>query len=89
VNDFIAQQGIGTWPGPDRFRPAGIRTEWGIQVHDNTATVVSYDSQDAALRTLEHYRKTLRALGIPEEYWPILLSRTVETTVGSWRYHGE
>jgi hypothetical protein len=87
VNDFIGQQGIGTWPGPDRTRAAGIRTEWGIQVYDNAVAVVAYDSQDAALRALEHYRKTLRGLGIPEEYWPILLSREVETTVGAWRWH--
>jgi hypothetical protein len=89
MNDFIGSKGVGTWPGPDRFRPAGTRIEWGIQTYNNATTVVSYDAQDAALRALEHYRKTLRALGIPEEYWPILLSREVETTVGSWRYHGE
>jgi len=84
VNDFISKQGIGTWPGPGPL-PA-VRTEWGIRVYDNATALVSYDSQDAALRALDHYRKTLRSLGIPEEYWPILLSRKVETTVGSWEH---
>jgi hypothetical protein len=89
MSDFFGQQGVGTWPGPERTRPSGLHEEWGIKVHGNNAVILSYDSYASAIRTLTHQRKDLARLGIPEDYWPVLVSRTVETTVGSWRYHGE
>ena len=84
MNDFIGMGGVGTtWPGPKRVH---YDEEWGVMVHGDTV-IVSYDSYDAALRALEHHRTGLRKLNIPEEYWPILVSRTVETMHGSWRHH--
>ena len=62
------------------------RPEWGIQYYGNAVAIASYDSHDAALRALNHHRQILRGMGIPEEYWPILLSRIIETTTGSWEH---
>lgn len=90
MSDFIDGKGVGmVWPGPEKTRPAGIREEWGIKVHGNDAVVMTYDSYSAAMRTLTYQRTDLRKLGIPEQFWPILVSRTVETAVGSWRQCSE
>jgi len=93
VNDFIGMDGIGAvWPAPaggsvlgTGARPAAIRTEVGIQFHDNATVVMVYDNLNAAMRTLQHQRKDLARMGVPEEYWPVLVERIVETTVGSWK----
>lgn len=89
MNDFFERMGVGMiWPGPDRTKATDATEEWGVRVHGGVV-IVSYDSHDAALRALEHHRTGLRKMNIPEEYWPILVSRTVETSVGSWRHNGE
>ena len=89
----MGMSGVGTvWPAPTAggvmgtgARPADIRSEYGIQFHDNRAVVMIYDNEGAALRTLTHQRKDLLRMGIPEEYWPVMVKRTVETIVGSWK----
>jgi hypothetical protein len=90
VNDFIGSQGVGmVWPGPDRTRTNGYTEEFGIKLHGNDVVIALYENHASAMRILDHHRADLRKLNIPEEFWPILVSRTVETVVGSWRHHGE
>jgi hypothetical protein len=60
------------------------RQEYAI-VYSNGDVLGIYDSEAAAGRTLGHERKALDRMGVPEEYWPTLHIREVETTVGSWR----
>lgn len=66
-----------------------VHDEWAIQLHGDTVPVVLYDSYAAAKRTLDHHRTDLRKLNVPEEYWPVLISRSVETLAGSWRQHSD
>ena len=66
-------------------RPAAIRKEYGIQFHNRPQVVMIYDNENAAMRTLEHQRKDLERMNIPEMFWPALVERTVETTVSTWR----
>lgn len=80
------------WPAPaggsvmgTGSRPAAISSEYGIQFYDNSAVVMVYDNLNAALRTLTHQRRDLSRMGVPEEYWPVMVERITETTVGSWR----
>ena len=97
MNDFISMEGIGTtWPAPAGgsvlgvgARPAAIRSEYGIQFHDQAAVVMVYDNENAAMRTLQHQRADLKRMGIPPEYWPMLVQRTVETAVSNWFHPGE
>lgn len=93
MSDFIGTNGIGTWGAPASgggvlgasARPAANRTEYGIQFHDQATVVLVYDNEGAALRTLTHNCKELQRMGIPKEYWPILVRRSVETVVSDWR----
>lgn len=90
MNDFIGAKGVGmVWPGPEKTRSVGLHEEWGIRFHDNDVVIAAYDSYAAARRTLDNHRDDLRKLNIPELYWPIMVSRTVETIVGSWRHTNE
>lgn len=64
--------------------PATERTEYAI-MYANGDIMGTYDTETSAARTLFHERAALGRMGVPEEYWPVLHSRVVETTVGSWR----
>lgn len=65
-------------------RPPAQRQEYAI-MYANGHVLGIYDSESAALRTLTHERTALGRMGVPEEYWPILGIREVETTVSSWK----
>lgn len=43
-----------------------------------------WNSLDPAQRDLQDTRTTLASLGVPEEFWPILMQREVTKTMGSW-----
>lgn len=100
MSDFIGQEGVGTfgagygdWPPPQRSgygvlgasqKPPAVAVEYGVKNYAQTEPPYAYDSEDAALRALTHQRKELERYGVPEEFWPILLKRTVEVVTGSW-----
>lgn len=94
MSDFIDTKGIGTnWPPASTAggvlgagaRPNATRVEWGIKHYSRDTIVLSYDNEGAALRALTHQCKELDRMGIPKEYWPVLVRRPVETVVGEWR----
>jgi hypothetical protein len=99
VSDFIGQEGVGaTWPGPQRSgygvlgasaKPPAVAVEYGIKNHAQTEPPYAYDSLDASVRALTHQRKELARFGIPEDYWPILVKRSVEVVTGSWEHMDE
>jgi hypothetical protein len=93
VSDFIGQQGVGTWGAPHRSgygvlgasaKPPAVAVEYGIKNYSEDAPPYAYDNEGAALRALTHQRKELARFGVPEEFWPILLKRSVEIVTGSW-----
>lgn len=66
-----------------------IREEWLVQyangvLHNEDSP---FSSEGDARRELTRLRKTLDAYGVPEEHWPILVKREIQTvvTVGSWQ----
>lgn len=65
-------------------RPPAQRKEYAI-MYANGHVLGIYDSPTAASRTLFHERTALGRMGVPEEYWPVLGIREVETTVSSWK----
>ena len=65
-------------------RPADLRQEYAIMYPSRTI-LGTYDSPMAAWRTLAHERNALDRMGVPEEYWPVINVREVETTYGSWK----
>lgn len=98
MSDFIGQQGVGTWGAPHRSgygvlgaseKPPAVAVEYGIKNFSQAEPAYAYDSEDAALRALTHQRKELSRFGIPEDYWPVLLRRSVEVVTGSWEHMSE
>ena len=65
--------------------PLKTATEYGIAYADGRIDAVLYDSEGEARMELVYKRKWLENLSIPEEYWPVLMERTVETVASSWR----
>lgn len=66
-------------------KPVANRIEYGIQFYNQGAVVLAYDNEGAALRALTHNCKELQRMGIPRDYWPVLVRRSVETVVSDWR----
>lgn len=99
MSDFIGTEGVGTtWPPPQRSgygvlgasaKPPAVAIEYGIKNHSEKEPPWAYDNEGAALRALTHQRKELARYGIPEDYWPILVKRTVEVVTGSWEHMNE
>jgi hypothetical protein len=84
---------VGTWPAPQRSgygvlgataKPPAVAVEYGIKNYSEAAPPYAYDNEGAALRALTHQRKELARFGVPEEFWPVLLKRSVEVVTGSW-----
>ena len=65
--------------------PLKTATEYGIAYADGRVSEERYDSEGEARLELVYKRKWLENLGIPEEYWPVLMERTVETVATGWR----
>lgn len=72
---------------PEYPMPVPLRTvtEYGFAFADGRIAEERYDSEGEARMELVYKRKWLENLGIPEEYWPVLMERTVETVASSWR----
>ena len=52
---------------------------------DGTVDHVRYEMETEARYELELIRTQLKMYRIPEEYWPVLMERTVETVASSWK----
>lgn len=65
--------------------PLKTATEYGIAYADGRIDEVRYDSEGEARLELMYKRKWLGQLSVPEEYWPVLMERTVETVASGWR----
>lgn len=60
------------------------RVEFGIQNHGGLVGE-PYASEGQALHWLQHQRRELSGMGIPEEFHPVLVTRRIETITGSWK----
>lgn len=63
--------------------------EWAVAHSDGKIGGDTFTSEGKALKELQVHRRHLRGLGIPEEHWPVLLERDVETVASSWRFRSE
>ena len=72
-------------------KPVPLKTEkeWALAHADGSVNEQVYSREGTALGDLEYLRKQLKGYGIPEEYWPVLMERTVETVASSWRIRSE
>lgn len=66
------------------FLPLKSWSEWGIALADGSIGEVLYKSEGEARGELQYQRSWLAKLGVPEEYWPVLMVRTVENVATSW-----
>jgi hypothetical protein len=67
--------------------PVPLKTwsEWAIAYADGSIGDVHYKVEGEALKKLQIMRRELKSYGVPEEYWPALMERTVETVATSWK----
>lgn len=70
---------------PPAFTPLDTRKEWGIALADGSIEGVLYETEGEARQELQYKCVWLAKLGVPEEYWPVLMERDVETVATSWR----
>ena len=93
VKDFHTQQPWRPLTKDDWItpKPVPLKTEkeWALAHADGSVNEQVYSREGTALGDLEYLRKQLKGYGIPEEYWPVLMERTVETVASSWRIRSE
>ena len=65
--------------------PLNTEKQWALAYADGRVDDHRYDSEGAARQELQYQRAWVARLGIPEEYWPVLMERDVETVATSWR----
>jgi hypothetical protein len=89
-----------TYTGKDGSqKPAGsarqdmswaVKTEFAFAYADGSLNEgMIFTSEKTALLELEYLREKFREYGVPEEYWPILMERTIETVASSWMHRSE
>ena len=84
VNSWIEMvETYGTKDGSQK--PLKTGKEWAIAHADGTVDHVRYEMETEAKWELEVIRSQLKMYRIPEEYWPVLMERTVETVASSWK----
>lgn len=61
--------------------------EWVVMLANGTLLDEDkpFATEGEALKSLQRERQHLRAYGVGEEYMPILVSREIVLTTGSWR----
>lgn len=87
ANDWLGSEGVGTVPPPAVPTPVPLTThkEWALALADGKVDEQRYTDEGTARQDLQCIRYDLKGYGIPEEYWPVLMERTVETVASSWR----
>lgn len=83
-SDWISRPAIGLDVVPMPV-PLDTRKQWALAHADGSINEERYTNEDTAQAELVYIRKQLKEYGIPEEYHPILMERTVETIASSWR----
>jgi hypothetical protein len=86
ARDWIGTVGVGTRP-PAAPTPVPLETrkQWALAHADGSVNEERYTNEGTALQELTYIRKQLKEYGIPEEYHPVLMERTVETVATSWK----
>jgi hypothetical protein len=69
--------------------PLETLTQYAFGHADGSIGEERYTREDTALQELRYARSELKGFGIPEEYHPVLMERTVETVASSWRIRSE
>lgn len=87
ANDWLGSEGVGTVPPPAVPTPVPLDSykQWSFAHADGSIGGDRFRSEGAARQELQQLRDELKGYGIPEEYWPVLMERTVETVASSWR----
>lgn len=70
---------------PPVFVPLDSWTEWALAYADGTVDEERYKKEGDARQELMVSRTILKGYGVPEDYWPVLMERTVEIVSSSWR----
>ena len=69
----------------DGSQKPSTRKQYALAHANGSVNEDYYTTKDTAFLELDYIRRQLKDYGIPEEYWPILMEREVETVVGSWK----
>jgi hypothetical protein len=77
VSDWIDMNGIGTAAGRRQTK------EYGVQYH-NGVIMERSPNEGSAMIAVQDLRRLLNSMGIPEDYWPIVVEREVSLTAGAW-----
>lgn len=88
AKDWLGTAGVGTVPPVSRRLTDVIIDsckEYALAHADGSINEDCYSNEGTARQELQYIRKQLKAYGVPEEYHPILMERTVETVAGSWK----
>jgi hypothetical protein len=70
---------------PPMPHPLNSWSEWAIAYADGSVDEERYKDEGEARNVLQYMRRELKDYRVPEEYWPALMERTVETVATSWR----
>jgi hypothetical protein len=63
--------------------------EYTIAYANGSLCDTVWSSEGQALMELTKARRDLKEMGVPEEFHPVLMVRTREVVVGSWKPSGE
>jgi hypothetical protein len=84
ANDWISRPAIGFDMVPTPV-PLTTHKEWALALADGKVDEQRYTDEGTARQDLQCIRYDLKGYAIPEEYWPVLMERTVETVATSWK----
>lgn len=89
ANDWIDRVEIGSVKDgsqkPPYHEPLTSEPEWALAYADGSIGEERFRFEGEARRALQAARQELMEFKVPEEYWPALMERTVETVASSWR----
>jgi hypothetical protein len=90
VRDWIDKVEIGSVKDGSQKPPMPIPLktfkQWAFAHADGSVNEDIHTNEGTARQELTYVRKQLTGFGIPEEYHPVLMERTVETVASSWRF---
>jgi hypothetical protein len=95
ANDWIDKVEIGAVKDGSQKQafpmPASLDSwkEYAFAHADGSINEERYKNEGTACQELQHIRRQLKEYGIPEEYHPVLMERTVEVIASSWKFRSE
>ena len=84
ANDWIDRVEIGSVK--DGSQKPEVTYQYVLAYPNGKVDEKVWSALDSAKRDLLDTRTALASLGVPEEFWPILMQREVTRTLGSWQH---